>query len=384
MFAIVADDLTGAAEVAGVCLRYGLTVAFGVESLPTEDADVRVIATDSRSMSLQEAVSLHQRLAILLKEAGIKELFKKTDSVLRGHVLAEMDALMSVYRMEIAVLQPANPEAGRCIRDGRYLIDGIPLSETGFAGDPDFPATTSSVKEWLWKNAGKCLRPIHNQSEALAEGGIYIPDAYTALDLKGAVQTERDKCLFAGSAAFLGAYLEETRGCVAQKQFVQNDFPNAYLMVCGSKHPRSEAFLKAIGEEGASVAVFPDALLKETLVPGELESWSDGLAEIYSRKQRLHLTQGQRSVTFPGASFVLKNRLADVTSRLLEACSVKEVLIEGGATAFAILQKQGWKNLMPVEEWAPGIVRMRVKGHAGLYLTLKPGSYYWPQEKKNV
>ena len=31
MIAVIADDITGAAEIAGVCLRYDLTVSFGID-----------------------------------------------------------------------------------------------------------------------------------------------------------------------------------------------------------------------------------------------------------------------------------------------------------------------------------------------------------------
>lgn len=34
MITVIADDLTGAAEIAGVCIRYGLDVAFGIDSIP--------------------------------------------------------------------------------------------------------------------------------------------------------------------------------------------------------------------------------------------------------------------------------------------------------------------------------------------------------------
>jgi D-threonate/D-erythronate kinase len=378
MFAIIADDLTGAAEVAGVCLRYGLTVAFGVDEIPNGNADVWVIATDSRSLSSWEAVANHHRLVVSLKAAGVKEIFKKTDSVFRGHILAELDVLMSVTEVDTAVLQPANPAAGRCLVDGRYLINGLPLPETAFAGDPDFPATTADVKQLLQRENTDIHRVIHAPSETLTEIGIHVPDALTKRDLKRSVPVETNSCLFAGSAAFLSVYLEEVHGFVAQKQDICTKLPNSYLMVCGTKHPRSEVFWRNLSEMGETVTVFPEALLQEKTAWDELEHWTGVLISLYRQKPRLIVTQGQRPVSYPNASNVLKSRMAEVISRLLATCSVTELLLEGGATAFAILQKQGWKNLIPIEEWAPGIVRMQVKDCSGLYLTFKPGSYDWP------
>ena len=56
MIVVVADDMTGAAEIAGFCLRYGLRVAFATEVTELPKADVLVVATDTRSMELNDAV----------------------------------------------------------------------------------------------------------------------------------------------------------------------------------------------------------------------------------------------------------------------------------------------------------------------------------------
>ena len=55
-----------------------------------------------------------------------------------------------------------------------------------------------------------------------------------------------------------------------------------------------------------------------------------------------------------------------------------ELLVEGGATAAAILQRLHLQAFTPVEELAPGVIRMQVAGNRQLCLTLKPGSYDWP------
>jgi hypothetical protein len=37
-----------------------------------------------------------------------------------------------------------------------------------------------------------------------------------------------------------------------------------------------------------------------------------------------------------------------------------------------------WKTLIPIQELAPGLVRMRVVKAPGIFVTVKPGSYPWP------
>jgi len=129
MIFIIADDITGAAEVAGVCLRYGLTVSFGIDSLPDISTDVCVIATDSRSMSETEAYNIHLKLSELVSKFSPELVFKKCDSVLRGYVLTELFALMNATKQKKIVFQPSNPITGRCIRNGIYYINNKLISQ---------------------------------------------------------------------------------------------------------------------------------------------------------------------------------------------------------------------------------------------------------------
>jgi uncharacterized protein YgbK (DUF1537 family) len=50
MIAVIADDFTGAAELAGISLRYGLKVELCVGKVEYKNADVLVVSTDSRSL----------------------------------------------------------------------------------------------------------------------------------------------------------------------------------------------------------------------------------------------------------------------------------------------------------------------------------------------
>jgi uncharacterized protein YgbK (DUF1537 family) len=68
----------------------------------------------------------------------------------------------------------------------------------------------------------------------------------------------------------------------------------------------------------------------------------------------------------------------EVVAELVKNCPVQELLIEGGATAYSVLNYLKWKTLIPEQELEPGVVRMRVGRKPSLFLTIKPGSYSWP------
>ena len=111
---VIADDITGAAEIAGIAFSKGHQVSLvcGSEEsgCATATYGTIVIATDTRSTSEGEAIAETRRIASPYRgEVGRELLFKKTDSALRGHVVAELTALMQATGYERAVYLPANP-----------------------------------------------------------------------------------------------------------------------------------------------------------------------------------------------------------------------------------------------------------------------------------
>src|SRR5262245_27954816 len=107
MIIAIADDITGAAELAGIGLRYGLKVVLSVTPADDHDADLLVIYTNTRSMQKRDAAEEMRRLTSKAKEMKPQMFYKKTDSVLRGHVIAELRAQMVVMEIEKVLLVPA-------------------------------------------------------------------------------------------------------------------------------------------------------------------------------------------------------------------------------------------------------------------------------------
>jgi uncharacterized protein YgbK (DUF1537 family) len=70
--------------------------------------------------------------------------------------------------------------------------------------------------------------------------------------------------------------------------------------------------------------------------------------------------------------------MAKEIAPILQAATPAELIIEGGSTAYSILQQMGWSRFIPEQELAQGVVRMSVPEAPGLHITVKPGSYAWP------
>src|SRR5438067_7650457 len=153
---VIADDLSGAAEIAGIGQRFGLSTRLLLERAIGFDDGLTVIDADSRLLSPEKS---GQRVRELIREvdaSGFDLIFKKTDSALRGQILIELSAMMQSLGFAHALLLAQNPSRGRTIVDGEYRIDGVPLHQTSFADDPDRPAHSSDVVKLLGSSISVC------------------------------------------------------------------------------------------------------------------------------------------------------------------------------------------------------------------------------------
>src|SRR5262245_9406607 len=93
---VIADDFTGAAELAGISLRFGLTVNVCLHNEISTGADVLIISTDSRSLKKKEALKVTANAIRKVVDLKPDLIYKKIDSVLRGYVLDELKVQMEL------------------------------------------------------------------------------------------------------------------------------------------------------------------------------------------------------------------------------------------------------------------------------------------------
>ena len=88
MLLVLADDLSGAAEVAGIAHSFGLKVTLQSDLDSAIETDVLVVNTDSR-LSAYLPTFLEQLQKFFQTKSNI-QVFKKVDSVLRGQIAEEL------------------------------------------------------------------------------------------------------------------------------------------------------------------------------------------------------------------------------------------------------------------------------------------------------
>ena len=369
--AVIADDITGAAEIAGIAHSYGLRTVLTTDVPDTigGDADVIVIATDTRSCTPEEAYSttaaITRKIVKHFSDGTVDAsqcagngntltLFHKTDSALRGHVAEELRAISEAYRGGIYL--PANPSKGRIIRHGIYYVSDTPIHETAFRYDPEFPALTSNV---------------HDRFPTLT-----IPDATCHDDIHDAVRHAlTDGKVLAGAADLFTALLEQLLPC-------SHRIPDAGDITLPSGTP-------AVIVLGSTQSKLPPIDVAVMAMPDDIfwqrtsQPWHPYIAE----RQSVALTIGDKPILEGKSAAVrLRTTMAEACCHILDSKAAQSpredqwLIIEGGATAYAILSRTQYRTFEIERQYAPGVVCMKstdTPHRPTLYIILKPGSYPW-------
>lgn len=357
---VIADDLTGAAEMAGIGLRFGLATRLVVdrETFDSPGAPLTVINADTRWLPEADAVRVVGGLVKGIDAGAL--LFKKVDSAIRGHILAEIEAALGATdRYDHVLLLPQNPTRNRIVLpDGSYLVEGIPLARTTFANDPDHPARTSNVMDRVARSRRPALLRL-DPREPLQAGSINVAAAETFEAVRQWSAQATPGTLLVGAADLFTATLERQGLEVApHPTAIQMTGPRLYL--CGSTSTSSRRLLR-------SFATSNGVEVTSTVDRARDSIRRTGLAVVMSPEPG-GIEQDPRDV---------EDALGAVGRALVGAGEVSWLFAEGGATAAAVCRALGWTALEVEAELATGVVALRPE--ASVRLVIKPGSYNWPE-----
>lgn len=197
---LIADDLTGALDTAAEFV--GLVGPVPVHwsgAIPLDLPPSAALDSGTRELREREAVAATAELARGL--AGAKIAYKKIDSLLRGHVVAELAACLRSASFRYCVLAPAFPYQGRVTRDG-VQWRRTALGEWSAIADIQALLVRAGLPAALGK-AGERLNP-----------GITVYDAETDEDLRRVAKlgaTADGPVLWCGSAGLAQALAGECK-----------------------------------------------------------------------------------------------------------------------------------------------------------------------------
>ncbi|MDQ6752066.1 MAG: hypothetical protein M3017_01310 [Actinomycetota bacterium] len=187
--AVLDDDPTGSQSVYGVSVVTALDAEEYRAALAAPGSTCFIL-TNTRSLDEADAVALNQEAGRALFELERRlgaplDVVSRSDSTLRGHVIAEVRALDDARRevtgrgYDGVLLAPSYFEAGRfTVGDVHWaMVDGrpVPAGETEFAKDPTFGYRSSSLPDFVAEKSGGSVPADRVLSLSLADirtGGV--------------------------------------------------------------------------------------------------------------------------------------------------------------------------------------------------------------------
>ena len=371
--AVVADDLTGAADTAVHFLRPGQEILLvsmgGIGRGPVHpEGGGLAIDTGTRGLEPADAVREVRRAAGLVRRLEPALVYEKIDSQLRGRPGLEVETLRRELGLRCALVAPAHPDEGRVTSEGVHLVRGVPVADAEPGRDPVAPVTESRLPALVALQSGVdvghvSLADLRRGSAFLdarieglmAEGKKAITfDAASARDLELVAEVafrRSGEVLLAGSAGLAMALAARRR---SGEPTSPAPLPcKAMLFVCGSMAGALRRQVARLVASGRCLAV--------TWTPGSLagaagrEELERSAAAAWAANDVVLKTPEDRLDAAACPTAVLLDGLAQLAVGLVARRKPDGLFLSGGDTARAVLAAAGVGALRLRGEASPGV-----------------------------
>jgi len=189
-----------------------------------------------------------------------------------------------------------------------------------------------------------------------------------------------EKTIPSGGSGFFDAILRSRKNSATEDHDPVH-LGEKILYVCGSAFMNSRSLVKASKEAGQEVIYMPEELFCSNEQDKRLiTEWTAEIIDSLERKNKVIIAINNLDCEdVEGLPARIRKAIADVVESVLSLTKVHELIIEGGSTSFSIIQRLNYSRFYPTHEFGPGSIRMRIEEQKDMFLTLKPGSYVWPE-----
>lgn len=394
----IADDFTGATDLAGLLARSGAPVSLriGVPDGPPEDpAPFEVIALKCRTEPVADAVSTCRAALAWLKAAGAARFFWKYcstfDSTPEGNIGPVAEALMADIGTDQTLYCPAFPENGRSIFMGTLFVGRQPLAESPMKDHPLTPMRDSNLMRLLAPQVkgqvgladrltvARGASALQAELARLRADGVahVIVDAVANKDLQTIAEAAFDMPLLTGGSALampLPALLGVDR---AAKAAAPETAPET-VVLSGSCSAMTRAQVAAYTAAAPGYRLDPLHLAAEG--PGAALDWlaAQDLTKapiLYATAEPEAVRAAQDRLGRGEAGAIVEAALAALATAARDK-GARRFVVAGGETSGAVTQALGVNRLDIGAEIAPGVpwTFAESDGHA-IALTLKSGNF---------
>jgi len=400
----VADDYTGASDLANTLSRNGLstiqTIGVPAAGFEAGEVDAIVVALKIRSVEAPSAVAAATAGYDWLMSRGARHVVYKIcstfDSTDSGNIGPVGEAFRARAGAGCVMVTPAFPETGRTVYLGHLFVGDVPLNESPLKDHPLNPMRDSNL-----------VRVLKRQSKApvglvalptVAEGGAAIMRRLAELDEQGIGAAivdavfERDLETIGEAAAQgpvsvgasglgLGLARAFARGRGAGASAALEPVGGLAAILAGSCS-RATLDQVAAAEGGVpTLRLSPQRLIEDTSEAECAVAWAkDRLAAgpvlIASSAEPGDVAALQARFGREASGHAIEAALAEIAAGLV-GIGVRRLIVAGGETAGAAVDRLGVRAFRLGPEIAPGVPLMRTIGRddGEMQVALKSGNF---------
>jgi 3-dehydrotetronate 4-kinase len=397
----IADDFTGATDLANNLVRAGMRVVLTVD-VPAEsdrvDADAVVVALKSRTVAAATAVEQSLRACRWLRQQGAQQIYFKIcstfDSTAAGNIGPVIEALMDELDCPFSIATPAFPENGRTVVHGHLFLGDTLLSESGMRHHPLTPMTDANLVRVLqaqlnpdkgrkvglidYRTVGLAAEAIQKRINELKTEGIAIAivDALSDEDLGRLGEALRNSSfLTAGSG--LGGSLPRNWGFSPQNRAELPPARGLKAILAGSCSVATNAQVQNFIRHGGEAYALQPAQLAADLEMqiAEVLAWADACWRTEAALPLLVYSTAEGKRINPAHAPVVEQAMAALARAFVKR-GVGSLVVAGGETAGICVQALEIKQIQIGPQIDPGVPWCYARD--GLHLALKSGNFGSP------
>jgi len=412
----IADDFTGATDLANNLVRAGMRVVqtIGVPTSPLPaDCNAVVVALKSRTIAPADAVKLSLQALAWLQEQQVQQVYFKYCSTfdswysgeVRGNIGPVTEALMDALHCAFTIATPAFPDNQRTVFKGHLFVGDVLLSDSGMKNHPLTPMRDANLVTVL---QAQCQRKVGlidyrtvaqgaaavtaRMAELQAQGvGIAVVDALSNEDLYRIGPALKDmRLLTAGSGVAIA--LPANWGIAPSPKSAQLPPALGYkAIVSGSCSSATQGQVAHFLQHHATQAwqIHPlswstHATSSEIAQP--VLQWAEkhlplGPVLVYSTADAAGVQAAQAQLGQQAAGERMEQVLAHIAQGLVRL-GVGQLVVAGGETSGACVQALHISQMHIGAQIDPGVPWCHAHSPSapasGLHLTLKSGNFGTP------
>ena len=387
----VADDYTGATDLAGLLRRSGASVKlhFGLPNAPSDrSTDIEIIALKCRTEPVDKAVQDCSEAARWLLAGGAERLYWKYcstfDSTPEGNIGPVAEALMAITGQTRALYCPGFPENGRSVFMGHLFVGDQLLNESSMKDHPLTPMRDANLARVLAPqvrdSVGIWSRVAQKSGDGMPDATHIIGDAVEFANLEFLITNTPPDVLLTGGSALAMPLPRLLNVGSSHSNPDPRPGPRA-LVLSGSCSQMTQQQVAHYIETNPSYQLHPETLNEATIQ--DCIQWLRSTKQndtplVYATASPDAVKAAQTVLGVAEAGAVVERAMA-LIARAAYEIGVRRFVVAGGETSGAVTQSLGVSEVIIGREICPGVPWVfNRSGKEVIGLALKSGNFGSP------